>query len=127
MTDIDLTPMNEAAARALFAEDLADQCARRLPETATAEERASTRIHFRGYALSSWDNGTVSGDALIHFRELALAATLVNWQDVARQAWQEGYKQGGQDMWDAKSPTDPDACGYPDLSKNPYADQGGSR
>lgn len=85
MPDIDLTPMNEAAARALFAEDLAEQCIRRQTEM-TAEKKAQARIQFREYALNSWDRETVNGDTVLRFRELALAATLVNWKSVASQA-----------------------------------------
>lgn len=99
MTDIDLTPMNEATARALFAEDLAERCVRRLPDTATTEEKAKTRIHFREYALNSWDRGTVHEDEVLRYRELALAATLATWKDVARQAWKQGYSAGDADAY----------------------------
>ncbi|WP_229586330.1 hypothetical protein [Kocuria sp. CCUG 69068] len=86
MTDIDLTPMNEATARALFAEDLAEQCIRRQPQE-SAEKAAAARIWLREYALNRWDTGTVNQDTVYRYRELALAATLTTWKDVARQAW----------------------------------------
>lgn len=98
MTDIDLTPMNEATARALFAEDLAEQCIRRQPQE-TAEKAAAARIQFRQYALNSWDRGTVNEDTVYRYRELALAATLTTWKDVARQAWKQGYSAGDADAY----------------------------
>ena len=100
MTDIDLTPMNEATARALFAEDLAEQCIRRQPQE-TAEKAAAARIQFRNYALNSWDRGTVNEDTVYRYRELALAATLTTWKDVARQAWEQcasWFDQNGGEM-----------------------------
>ena len=106
MTDIDLTPMNEATARALFAEDLAEQCIRRQPQE-TAEKAAEARIQFRNYALNSWDRGTVNDDTVYRYRELALAATLTTWKDVARQAWIAGALWAMDD--DRYAPTEDEA------------------
>lgn len=92
MPDIDLTPMNEAAARALFAEDLADRYIRRMPPL-SAEQKAEHRIRFREAFARDWDAGIIDGDTVLRFRELALAATLVNWKDVARQAWERAVEE----------------------------------
>jgi DNA primase len=88
MTEIDLTPATEAAARTLFAEDLADRCVRRLPDTATAEEKQETHDYFIDYALLTWDSGKANQDEVLRYRKLALAAIGVMWKDVARQAWE---------------------------------------
>lgn len=86
MDDIDLTPMNEAAARALFAEELSDRYIRSMPPL-SPEQKAERRIQFRESFLSDWDAGIIDGDTVLHYRELALAATLKNWRSVAEQAW----------------------------------------
>lgn len=91
MTGIDLTPMNEATARALFAEQYADYSVR-AQEEASVEELAELRIQVRDAAKAAWDAGIVVEDTVFRYRELALAATLVNWKSVARQAWAVGRK-----------------------------------
>jgi hypothetical protein len=85
VTDIDLTPMNEAAARALFAEQYAERFIN-AQDDLTVEQLAHTRIEVRQSALAAWDSGLVPHESMIEYRELALAATLVNWKSIAAQA-----------------------------------------
>lgn len=90
MTDIDLTPMNEATARALFAEQYAARVLDQI-DPPTPEAAAELRINVRNTAKQAWDDGNVDDDTVLEYRELALAATLTNWRNVARQAWQQGH------------------------------------
>lgn len=96
MTDIDLTPMNEATARALFAEQYAERFIT-AQEGLTVEQLAHYRIEVRQNALAAWDRGVIPHETMIEYRELALAATLTTWKDVARQAWVLAYQQGVED------------------------------
>ena len=86
MSDLNLTPMNEGTARALFAEQYAERFVN-AQVGYTPEQYAELRIKVREGAKEAWHAGTVPHETLIEYRELALAATLNNWQDVARQAW----------------------------------------
>ncbi|NVC23379.1 hypothetical protein E7Z53_07970 [Kocuria salina] len=98
MTDIDLTPMNEATARALFAEQYAERFIN-AQDGLTVEQLAQYRIEVRQHALTAWDRGVIQHETMIEYRELALAATLTTWKDVARQAWKQGYSAGNVDAY----------------------------
>lgn len=108
MTDIDLTPMNEATARELFAHIATENAIRKM--NVPDEQQAQTRIQWRENMRRHWDEMPAHDDGRLYYRELALVATLTTWKDVARQAWSQGYRMGDLDQYSGSYPR----------TKNPY-------
>lgn len=90
MPDIDLTPMNEATARELFAHVTTENALQKMD--LTPEEEPVMRLRWQENMRLHWDDTPATDDKKLYFRELALAATLTTWKDVARQAWQQGHE-----------------------------------
>ena len=88
----DLTPMNEAAARALFAEDAAQRAERYAlqaePRKYSAEQTAELMAASRKLANQNWDlPDSVDPMTKTFYRERALAVSLASWQPLAEQVW----------------------------------------
>lgn len=114
MTDIDLTPTNEAAARALFAEDAVQRTEKAGKEKGRPPEEVTDLMRqARGLANRRWERGDVDPLTLTIYRERALAITLASWKDVARQAWIAGALWAMDD--DRYAPTEEEA-----QMANPY-------
>ena len=87
MTNIDLTPTNEAAARELFAADNVARLEECLSPEIPPETKASMMNDVREISRDSWNSGQVHPMVKLEYRERALAVLLVTHKDIARQAW----------------------------------------
>lgn len=89
MTDIDLTPTNEAAARELYAAECVDRFENQAPAAMPAETKARMMAEVRKMARDNWDSDNLHEMTKLKYRELALAVLLVTHKDIARQAWDQ--------------------------------------